>query len=603
MERRFSRDVIYMVIMSAAVLVLLFYAGRYTAPDYPEEGTGEYRLAVFGTSDIHGKLVDNAEGSLEYRAAYIADKVNDSRMTEDGIDRDRTVLVDGGDIYQGNAVSNLVHGESMSAVFDSMGYDAVTIGNHEFDWGPENVCDDNKTMRDYTMDGKTCQNDTPVVCSNLYQNGSKVGFAGDYVILDKTAVDASGEELPVRVAVIGFAEDYSGTVAAAKFINLGFSIKEDFDEVDRMASELEESDKCDAVILLAHGNAARIAENLGSESAVDLVIGGHTHRKMSDVTEWGLRYMSPSGSATTYMRSDLVFENDGKGGARKKEGAADNAEIIRLADYRDKLSDKAENKEEIDHEVVDITNEYIKRTDVILRDEIGYVTVPVSRAVAEGTDKRVSNAHNFVTGAMRLAADADVAFINKGGVRSDFGPVPGQEKYTVTLGDIYSMLPFDDRLYIFEITGEELIEVFRYSLDRQGWGLLTSMSGMDCYFIDDPDDKGNSGRKYKNQIPDTLIVDGEVIYSGGKLKEEWKDRKIRLVTVEFSATTNRNKAGMDNPLCEYINSDRLISDDKVLRDAVLEALHREAQENNGYLPVDTDKHFIYDKYDGNQAAE
>lgn len=60
-----------------------------------------------------------------------------------------TVLIDGGDIYQGNAVSDVVKGESLSAAFDAMEYDAVAVGNHEFDWGLETVIDNDSTMRDY----------------------------------------------------------------------------------------------------------------------------------------------------------------------------------------------------------------------------------------------------------------------------------------------------------------------------------------------------------------------------------------------------------------------------------------------------------------------
>ena len=598
MEQSLRRDVIYMAIMSAVVLLLLIYTCRYMTPVYPEAGTGEYRLEVFGTSDIHGTIVDSFESPDAYPAAYIADKVNEVRTTEEGIDCRRAVLVDAGDIYQGNAISYLGRGEAMSAAFDTMEYDAVAVGNHEFDWGIDTVIDDDQTMRDYTLDGKSCQNSIPVVCCNLYQNGKKFSSVHDYVILDKTAIDESGETLDVRVAVIGFVEDYSDSIPADDFKNLGFSIVEDFDEVNRIASSLEESDECDATILLAHGDAKRLAESLGSSSDIDLVVGGHLHEMIAGETDWGLRYMAPTGSASSYMRSDLVFENDGNGGAQLRQDAGDFVEVIDLLETRDKQIDTAENDEELDREIVDIGKEYKERTDAILSEELGYVTVSVNRDPYPDTDRRASTEFNFVMDALRSACGADVAFMNISGIRGGFKLAPGEERHAVTLGDIYAMVPFDDNVVCLDLTGEELVEVINYSYRYGGWSLLTSMSGLDCYFIEDPDDDGSS--EYPAYIPETLVMDGEVIYTNGKLKDEWKDKKFRIAIPAYPAIANRNGKGVDNPLNSYVETDRLVSNDMLVRDAVLEAIRREAAENDGYIPVDTSSHFIHGTYDGDR---
>ena len=147
-------------------------------------------------------------------------------------------------------------------------------------------------------------------------------------------------------------------------------------------------------------------------------------------------------------------------------------------------------------------------------------------------------------------------------------------------------------------TYEELIDVFNYSLDNKAWGVLTSMTGIDCYFMIDPTDDGSSGEKYLRRIISAIVKDGEVIWKDGRWAEGWKDRKVRIVTSEFSATTNRNKGGMDNPLCGYNGTDRLVSNDTVLREAVIKALKDEAAENDGHLNVDTDTHFIFREYEG-----
>ena len=102
---------------------------------------GRYVLPVLETTDVHGTLVNTSTGTNHSRLAYIADKANDIRGRGADYDRRRLLLVDGGDIYQGTVLSNIRRGQPMSVAFDMMDYDAVALGNHEFDWGFETMVD------------------------------------------------------------------------------------------------------------------------------------------------------------------------------------------------------------------------------------------------------------------------------------------------------------------------------------------------------------------------------------------------------------------------------------------------------------------------------
>ena len=235
-----------------------------------------YVLPVFETSDVHGFLADTSsadESTYQYRLAYIADKVDDIRNG----DSSRTILLDGGDIYQGNVVSNLQNGEPMSAAFDAMEYDAVALGNHEFDWGIDQTTDPDGTMTDYSMNGITYENDIPIVCGNLYyrSTGNRVEFTQDYVIVDKTAYTASGKTMDVKIAIIGYISDYSSSIMASKFTD--FMISGSVSAAESLAKSLKNSGQADAAILLAHEDAAELAGKLSSSSAFDLVCGGHSH--------------------------------------------------------------------------------------------------------------------------------------------------------------------------------------------------------------------------------------------------------------------------------------------------------------------------------------
>ena len=580
-----------MICAGIAVLLILMFADTAI----PEAGTGEYRLALIETSDIHGSLTGGENPDLEYRVAYIADKANDARRTEDGIDNARMILLDGGDIYQGSPVSLLSGGEAMSAVFDNMQYDAVAVGNHEFDWGIEEVIDDDQTMRDYTLNGKPCKNDVPVICSNLYKDGEKAGFAKDYVILNKKAADESGNTKGVRIGVIGFADEYSQSEPEKIFGDLGYSIKEDYDAVNRLAQELKGDKRCDAVILLSHGAPYKAADGLGESTPVDVVLGGHIHKNINEISENGLRCMSPAGNAYAYVYDELVFENDGSGGLRIKEGADDKAEYVRTADDRSLLLDNEKNAEELDRDAVDLSNVYVERVKPYLEKVIGYITEPVTKDYLEGSGNRVSTAGNFVCDAMRSAAGADAAFVNKAGVRTNLYLSDGSDRHEVTYYDIYALLPFDDRMYVYDITYGELLDVFDFGMNGGGWSLLTCMTGIDCFFRDDP--AADQSGKYKVTMVDALVKDGVPIYHDGQWEDDWENRKLRIAVIDIAAEAEANRQGEKNPLYTFNDTERLVSNDRLLRDAVIEALEAEAAENNGHLHVRTDTCFRYENYE------
>ena len=594
-----------MSLISLIVLCVLMYAGRIFIADFwPEAGTGEYILPVFETSDVHGAFAEHYMGSDKYMLAYISDKVNDARSVGGGPDASRTVLIDGGDIFQGSPASELLMGEPMLAIYDEMGYDAVSIGNHEFDWGLETVIDDDKTLRSYTLDGKTHDIKIPVVCSNLYRNGEKCSLAQDYVILEKTAHSEEDGDLNVRIAVIGFADDYSTSVLSEAFEDLGYSIETDYDALERLAKELESSGECDATIMLAHGSAEKMAERLGQDTCIDLVLGGHMHQRMSGRTGQGLRYAAPSGKAGAYVYTELVFENDGKGGAQLRVTEDDpDPEVYALFDNLEVLADTEENADELDHAVVELSNEFLGMADKMLGQEIGYITVPATKKYIDGSGRRASTAGNWITAAMMRAADADVVLYNAAGMRTNLEIAEGKDRRSVTLEDMYAMLPFNDGTYCYELTYEELLGVIRYALTGRGRALMTFIYGMDCYFIEDPADDRSSGNKYRRLLLDALVKDGELIYRDGKWKDGWKDRKLILAVTEFTANTDRESEGMNNPLCGYNDTGRLISNEMPIRDGILAELITEARQNDGLMSIDTEPHFKLGTYDGPDTLE
>ena len=532
-----------------------------------------YYLPVFETSDTHGYLADASGEDVKYLLAYISDKVQDVR----GGDFSRAVLLDGGDIYQGNTMSNLLAGNSLSAAYAMMGYDAVTIGNHEFDWLIENTVDSDGTMKDYDLKDTAGTNTVPVVISNLYRNGEKVPFASDYVILQKTAVDKEGRELPVRIGVIGLAGEYGSSIMHEKFTGAGYKIILDFDRVNALAAKLEESGRCDATIVLAHEDAADIAGGLGEGTAVDLVLGGHAHLIISEVTGWGLPYMEPGCHGEAYAFLQLVFSETG--GAPLFRGVTD-MDVISV----EPLTNDAGNTDELDQAVVSLTDEAIDLISGVLEAKIGYITESaLCNTFLPDSGDRATTCGNWCSSIFARIVGADVGFVNRGGLRTDLALREGEDKRIITRSDMYTMFPFNNEIYCFELTYEELLTVLEYSLTENGSTLLSYMSGIDCYYTD--------------QTVNAIVTkDGEAVYAGGVWKDGWKDKTLRVGLSDYVATKDRPDNGLSNPFVAWTGTYRQIATDQIDNLGSIDVLSAEAEANDGYLFIDTAPHFINRPY-------
>lgn len=561
---------------------LSFYRLGNSVPGENIKEDAYYLLPVFETSDTHGYLADVDSDDTQYLLAYISDKVKDVRGHGADARKDYAVLLDGGDIYQGNTLSSRFNGGSLSAAYNLMDYDAVTLGNHEFDWTLEHAVDPDGTMPDYSFLDNKGVNTTPVVVCNLFQNGEKLAFAGDYVILDKTARDRLGNELPVKIGVIGMAGDYGNSIIRSHFSDLGYAIKPDFDYVNALARELEADGRCDATILLVHDSPIDVAENLGENTAIDLLLGGHIHKNISGRNAQGLRYMDPSCNGKAYAYAELAFECPAE---RPEFMGVENARVHLTKADPEKLLSKPENAEELDASVVQLTDEVVDSVSDFLSSEIGYITQPILRFQnLPNSRDRSSNCGNWVASIFARAVDADVGFMNAGGLRIDLAIEPGESKRTVRLSDLYKMFPSENIVCCYELTWEELLTALEYSMTPGGNILLTDVVGVDCYYTDEG-------------INALVTPDGEALYVNGVWKEGWKHKKLRVALNEYIATMDRKRGDeMSNPFVAWYDTPRLIEHSEVDIDSAIRVLVREAAGNEGLLNVDSAPHFINEVY-------
>lgn len=418
-------------------------------PDY----TGWDTIKVFETTDVHGYITDVSsykEDTFEYRLAYFSKIVNDARNNDAYED---VLLLDTGDIYQGTPHSNLTYGAAMRAAYDQMDYDAVGLGNHEFDWDVKTYATDAKgTMAPYEIGSYKGDSDSPVLMSNLYykDSGERVEFTQDYTIVDK------GD---YKVGIVGWADDYSADIKASQIAP--YTIDDNREKLKELAEEVDK--KADIVVILAHSDPKSIAEEMDPE-VVDLVAGGHTHKNVNGTADNGIDYMQGNCYAYGYSTAEIKVNPETKD---VEVTTPEFKDISPKGGDHSYLYYNNGNNTQLDPEVTKISQAAWDSVKGEMYEVLGTVDQSITRDFIDEANGTSSIAGNWLAD-MMLAATKDqntvAAFANRGGIRANLEMAEGASSRDITVADIYTISPFGNRILTFAITGQQMAQQLERAL-------------------------------------------------------------------------------------------------------------------------------------------
>lgn len=214
------------------------------------------RLVIVHFNDTHSHLdpLRDGRGGIIERAAFV-DSVRKA------VGSDKVLLLHAGDFDQGTSYYSQMHGRLEVKMINALQYDALTLGNHEFDDGIEDLTE---RMRDVKC---------PVVCANLDLSSFELGqYVKPWCIVNKGGM---------KIGIIGLEADISTCVS--KTVSSRIPQLDPVDETNKWAKYLREEEKCDMIILLSHqGYEPEDQENAAKIKGVDLVVGGHSHTFVDD---------------------------------------------------------------------------------------------------------------------------------------------------------------------------------------------------------------------------------------------------------------------------------------------------------------------------------
>lgn len=417
-----------------------------TQADEAKDYDGWDTLKVFETTDIHGYITDVStykEETFQYRLAYISNIINQARASEDYND---VILLDSGDIYQSTPHSNLTYGNYLRAALDEMGYDAIGLGNHEFDWDvTKYAADPDGTLASYTTKAKGEVDPTiPVVTSNLYYAGTdtRVNFTKDYTVVQK------GD---YKVAIVGWADEYSADIKASQIAP--YRIDGNLENLNKKAKEVKEETNADILIVLSHGAPAGIAEAVDPE-VVDLVCGGHSHTSSCGTAANGVDYIQGNCKAQGYATAEIKVDPSTK----EVDVIDPQYTHITSKDNIENLYYKDGTNTLLDSNIVALSQEAWDAVKDDMYEVLATADQSITKDVLEGGIV-TSSAGNWITGLMMDATkdlNTVAAFANSGGIRTSLVAADGQTSRDITVADVYTITPFGNRLLTYAITGKQM---------------------------------------------------------------------------------------------------------------------------------------------------
>ncbi|MBX7394677.1 5'-nucleotidase C-terminal domain-containing protein [Clostridium chauvoei] len=453
------------------------------------------KIDILSFNDIHGSVQETKKNT---GVAKLTTEIK--KYTNKNNEIYNSFIVSGGDMYQGSAMSNLKLGEPINKFAKEVGLLASAVGNHEFDWGTNN-------FEKWQEDGGF-----QFLAANLIDKRTNniASFAKPYLVV---------EENGVKIGLIGLATpDTLYTTKPTNVVDYDFT--SGVEEVNKYGKLLREQEHVDAVVVITHmgaklengelkGEAVDIAKNV-QKGMVDAIVAAHDHRFTAGEVN-GVRIAEGGCNGKGLGKVSFTFEPSGK--LVSVESSYDEV-------YKRKDTIKADEK------VQAMVKQYEKELEIILGEKIADLDVDLTNDKYNG----ITVLGVTVCEAMKKITGADIAITNGGGLRAPIN------KGVVTMGDLYTVLPFDNTLVTMDLKGEDIIKIIDYGIDpkTRGWG---QFSGVKIWY--------NPENELGNRITSVRLPDGTKLESNKYYKVVTNDfMAVGGDNYDFSKAINVNNAGL-----------------------------------------------------------
>jgi 5'-nucleotidase / UDP-sugar diphosphatase len=421
------------------------------------------RMQSINASDSTCSDEDEAAGDCFGGAARVATKINERRdaLTAEG----RNVIVlDAGDQFSGSLFYTTYKGEDAVEFMNAVGFDAMAVGNHEFDDGPSVLAE--------FIDAA----EFPVISGNTTVAEAETVLAGK--IDEWTVLEVGGEQVGVLSVL---ATDTDITSSGGPNVTFGDEIEYLNDAVSRM-----EAEGIDKIVLLSHVGIVRDREIAAAVDGIDVIVGGHSHTLFSNTEEGAMAYptmvANPSGAEVPIVHAyayskyvgelQVVFDDDGNVTSATGDTILLDSSVEPDAAMQARVDELAGPIEEAMGVVIGQTTAGIDGSRETCRAQECEMGNLVSDAILDRTAEQ----------------GIQIVIQNGGGLRSSI------DEGDVTMGEVFTVLPFQNTLATFELSGADVVASLEAGVSgiEEGAGRFPQVAGL--RYTLDPSQPANGGR-------------------------------------------------------------------------------------------------------------
>ena len=345
-------------------------------------------------------------------------------------------VVSCGDYIQGSSLGAISRGEYIIELMNLVGYDAVTLGNHEFDFRLDRLQELVDMM------------ETKPVCCNFQEIGEDTSYFDPYKIVSYGDVD---------IAYIGITTPSTiSSSSPAQFKDENGNYKYSFNpttlyEVVQENIDAAEAEGADYIIAISHigyaedeiyGDLEDVEDLIKNTDGLDVVLDAHSHSVIE-----GMEITDKEGNEVLLSSTGTKFENIGKLTISNGEIKT---ELIKTEDYQGADPDVDAKLNEINGEYATLGERKVafSQVDLITHDADNNRLVRTSE----------TNLGNLCADAVRYAMDADVGYMNGGGLRAAI------QNGDITFNDLLSVFPFNNTVVLAEVSGQTLKDMMEMAV-------------------------------------------------------------------------------------------------------------------------------------------
>ena len=360
-------------------------------------------------NDLHGKFCDTAtQPGVDEIGTYFENMSQyDNNM----------ILLSSGDMWQGSAESTLTFGKIMVDWMNLLGFEAMTLGNHEFDWG-EDAIRDNLALAEF-----------PFLAINIYDNTT--GKLADYCT-PSIMIERDG----IQIGIIGAIGDCYSSISSDMVENVSFKVGSQLTTLVKNESERLRGLGADIIVYSLHDGTSGYDASL-SNGYVDVVFEGHTHSTYTTTDAYGI-YHIQSGGENNGISHIEISVNSANGSKKVSDaGVVTNGQYGNLSDHEETEALEDKYSEIIDYAYADLGYVSTTYSDSQIEDF-------VAKLYLEAGIEKWGDRYNIVLGGGFLKT------------RTPYNLTAGTKKYA----DLLSLFPFNNQLVLCSVSGSNLKSKF-----------------------------------------------------------------------------------------------------------------------------------------------